>query len=310
MCIILAKKKGVDIPNDDIIRNCFENNPDGAGLMYQVGDHVKIEKGYMNVEKLIKRVHTLSKKIDLKNKSFVIHFRIGTSGKNDKKTTHPFPITNDFDELRQLSIQTPLAMVHNGVIWEYAYKDSILSDTQNFIKDYVSIFYELNKDFLKNDRVIANLKEVCGSKLCFLDNEDNLTFIGDFIEDTETGLIFSNTTYKKVHYTYYNFGRNTIIDDYEDDWYFPKSTIYKDDEILEYEKCMTLDSDLFIQYENGNLEKVGLDWLCIDEKNSLYEILDYDQNCDYVVKKIANNVQVYDEEFNEIDFVGGEYAYY
>lgn len=309
MCIILAKKKGVDIPSDDIIRNCFENNPDGAGLMYQVGDHVKIEKGYMNVEKLIKRVHALNKKLDLKNKSFVIHFRIGTSGKNDKKTTHPFPITNNFNELRQLSIQAPLAMVHNGVIWEYAYKDSILSDTQNFIKDYVSIFYELNKDFLKNDRVIANLKEVCGSKLCFLDKEDNLTFIGDFITDTETGLVFSNTTYKKVQYTYYNYGTNYKYDDY-DDWYFPKSTIYKDDEILEYEKCMTLDSDLFIQYENGNLEKVGLDWLCIDEKNSLYEILDYDQNCDYVVKKIANNVQVYDEEFNEIDFVGGEYAYY
>lgn len=312
MCIILAKKKGIDVPSDEIIRNCFENNPDGAGLMYQVGDYVKIEKGFMEVEKLLRRVHVLNEKLDLKNKSFVIHFRIGTSGKNDKKTTHPFPITSDFDELRTLSIKSEIGMVHNGVIWEYAYKDSILSDTQNFVKDYVSMFYELNKDFLKNERVLRNLKEVCTSKLCFLDKEDNLTFIGDFITDSETGLVFSNTTYKKVQYTYYNYGTNYKYDDY-DEWEFPITrTAFKDyekDDVMEFDKVMLLSDDLFIQYDNGNLEPVGVEWYCIDDKNNLYEILDYTKDYDYIVNLVAKNVQIYDKDFKEVDFINGGYAY-
>ncbi len=319
MCIILAKKKGVEIPSEDIIKTCFRNNPDGAGFMYQVGDYVKIEKGFMTVENLLKRLHTLENKIDLKNKSLVIHFRIGTSGKNDKKTTHPFPVSNNEKELTMLSLKSDIGMVHNGVIFDYVYKNDF-SDTQNFVKDFVSVFKDLNKNFLENENVLALLKKECTSKLCFLDSNDNLYFVGDFIEDIETGLMFSNSTYKeyKRAYTYYNYDYNdsyykgtTYTKEDYDTWehLLEEQTSYSKDLIMSYEDLMLLNEDNFIQYENGNFEKCNNCWLAIDKNNTLYEVIDFFGDYDYIVDRKAKNVEIYNEDYEIIDFVGGEFVY-
>ena len=38
MCIIVAKKKGLELPTKEILRNCFNYNSDGAGLMFNDGN--------------------------------------------------------------------------------------------------------------------------------------------------------------------------------------------------------------------------------------------------------------------------------
>ena len=48
MCIIVAKKKGLELPTKEILRNCFNYNSDGAGLMFNDGKQVFIEKGFMD----------------------------------------------------------------------------------------------------------------------------------------------------------------------------------------------------------------------------------------------------------------------
>lgn len=32
MCIIVAKKKGIDMPDNKTLERCFEHNSDGAGI--------------------------------------------------------------------------------------------------------------------------------------------------------------------------------------------------------------------------------------------------------------------------------------
>ena len=160
MCIIVAKNKGVKLPSRATLRECFKNNKDGAGLMYVKNGKVIIDKGFMTFEDLNRKIKSLKRefKSDLTNKAIVFHFRIGTHGQNDKATTHPFPISNKFEDLRATHFETDIAMAHNGIRSAYNY-DKILSDTQSFIKDYVSIFKELNRNFYKNNRVMNLIKD-------------------------------------------------------------------------------------------------------------------------------------------------------
>ena len=201
MCIIVAKEKGKQLPSKKILETCFNNNDDGAGLMYVKNNQVIIDKGYMTFNDFYKRIKELKKEFnsDLTEKAIVFHFRIGTSGKNDKQTTHPFPITNNENELRALKTTCSVGMAHNGIISNYTY-DKLLSDTQTFIRDYVSVFKELDKKFYKNERVMELLEKQAKSKLCFLDNKENIYCLGDFTIDN--GIIYSNTTYKASRYNY------------------------------------------------------------------------------------------------------------
>ena len=204
MCIIVSKEKGQQLPTKATLKECFERNSDGAGIMYVENGSVVIEKGLMTFEDFYRKLKDLKKHFgtDLTEKALVMHFRIGTSGKNDKATTHPFPITSDRNQLRATKTRTNLGMVHNGVISAYVGGD--LSDTQNYIKDFVSVLKELNKDFYKNKKVLEILKDTCKSKLCFLDNKEHIYYVGDFIKDK--GIMYSNSSYKPFDYKKYWYG--------------------------------------------------------------------------------------------------------
>ena len=41
-------KKGLELPTKEILRNCFNYNSDGAGIMFNDGKQVFIEKGFMD----------------------------------------------------------------------------------------------------------------------------------------------------------------------------------------------------------------------------------------------------------------------
>ena len=203
MCIIVSKEKGKQLPTKATLKECFERNSDGAGIMYVEKGSVVIEKGLMTFEDFYRKLKDLKKHFgtDLTEKALVMHFRIGTSGKNDKATTHPFPITSDKNQLRATKTRTNVGMVHNGIISDYV-KLNELSDTQNYIVDFVSVLKELDKEFYKNKRVLQMLKDTCKSKLCFLDNKENIYYVGDFIKDN--GIMYSNSSYKPYQYRKYH----------------------------------------------------------------------------------------------------------
>lgn len=225
MCIIVSKEKGINMPTKSTLKECFLRNSDGAGLMYTKNNSVVIEKGFMNFGSFYKRIKELKKEFnsDLKDVPMVFHFRIGTQGKNDEFTCHPFMISNKSEDLKRTRVKTNIGMVHNGIISTYSrVREDNLSDTQLFIKYCVSIFNKMNRNFYKDDEVLDYLYSVAQSKLCFLDKEGNIYYRGDFIEDN--GIKYSNSTYKpyKVSTTYYDYYKW-----YEDDDYYYSNSYNK-----------------------------------------------------------------------------------
>lgn len=280
MCIIVAKEKGKKLPSKDILKTCFDNNSDGAGLMYVQDNKVIIDKGYMTFKSFYKRIKKLQKRFnsDLTDKAIVMHFRIGTSGENDKSTTHPFPISNKTEDLKKTYIKTDLGMVHNGIINNYVYgKD--LSDTQNFVKDFVSVLKELDNKFLSRKRVIDLLDKECKSKLCFLDNKEKIYYVGTFIEDND--IKYSNSTYKESRYVYtpsetnYYTGLNNYItkqvtkDVTKDVNDTIENFIRKD---IDYEMLETGDK---YELSDGTFETVGeKDYMFLDINYDLWQVID------------------------------------
>ena len=50
MCIIVAKGRGLSMPEETTLKQCFRRNPDGAGYMYINGGEVVGRKGLMTFD--------------------------------------------------------------------------------------------------------------------------------------------------------------------------------------------------------------------------------------------------------------------
>ena len=222
MCIIAVKPIGEELMERRILENCFNYNNDGAGLMYNLDGKVYIEKGYMNFKNFYNRLLELDKKIGLKDRGLVLHFRITTSGGTCMENCHPFPISNNGKDLKTLNFVTDIGVAHNGIISSYIPpKGSSYSDTQLFIKDYLYDIKKEHEDFLTNPSLLFAIEKTVGSKLAFLDGEGNITLVGKFIEE-EDGCSYSNETYldltdlyKSWNTSYYCNSPSELDDEYD-----------------------------------------------------------------------------------------------
>lgn len=308
MCIIVAKDKYHKLPKREYLKNCFTNNSDGAGFMYTNKDKVIIDKGYMTYESFIKHYDKLCKKYnDFKDKSLVMHFRIGTAGANSKENTHPYPITTDKKLLHKTYYETTLGMAHNGIISQYNPKEDTkdTNDTQNFVINYVAPLYEHYEDFYTNEYIMSGLEDITTSKLAFLDKNDNIYLVGDFVED-ESGIKYSNSNYQPYTYKYYGYYDkyyDTYYDRYYDDLkYIGEKSLKKDEDFVDkisepsYEYEIMLDSNWYYSIDNKELKKVGDRDLVYDYYYGLlYEVKDNDE-----YEFIADKVEIYDENGEEI----------
>lgn len=294
MCIIIAKDKKSRIPTEKELKNSFEYNNDGAGFMYVDNNKVVIDKGYMTWESFIKRYKTLLQKYNnFKNKSLVIHCRIGTSGKNTKGNTHPYPITNNHRLLKTKKMsRLDVAIVHNGIIRDYGTLNG-LNDTQEYISKFLYPIYKSNHNFYKNKDLIDGIEKMTSSKFAILDKSDKIYYIGDFIE--ENGLKFSNNTYLDY------YGYNYASYDYHD-WYWnmygkqQKQQEEEEENKLDTTNLFPLESSWYIDlYANGNTKVIGDNDYWLDYDNlDLYEYRDGD------FYKLAVAPLIYDENFEEI----------
>lgn len=251
MCIIVAKNRKSKLPTKQTLENCFNNNSDGAGFMYvNENRQVVIDKGYMTFNEFYSHYKKLKKKYNnFKNKALVMHFRIGTSGSNTPENTHPYPITTNLSHLKKTYFTTNLGVVHNGIISHYTPHDKKdYNDTQNFIMKYLSKLYSHYPTFYKDKDIMYGVEQVCESKLCFLNTNDELYYVGDFIEDK--GIMYSNSTYTTSYY----YSK-----------YYPN--------MLEYsQEYFDLNSNWTVVYNDGTEELVGDHMYTINEYNDLFEI--------------------------------------
>lgn len=223
MCIIAAKKAGLDMPMENRMWSMWECNPDGAGFMVRTPNNdIIIRKGFMEYEDLVAAIDKLDYYVNLKDCDVVLHFRYATHGGIQPSLTHPFVLSNDFNEMKKLqnSNTNVIGIMHNGV---YPYQTPAgVSDSMVYIKEQIYPLYKSDKKFYDNDNVMKNLK----GKLAFL-TKDGIRLIGSFIEDIDDGIFYSNDTY--------TFEDWWLEEDEEAGWYFDKDSgfFYVDDKDLE-----------------------------------------------------------------------------
>ncbi len=124
MCQLIAKAEG-KILSEAVLKACWEKNPDGAGFCWSDGNHLHLEKGFMNFEAFYEAYKLHGSKMAL------IHFRVATHGKKCPANTHPFEVAPD------------CVVGHNGVLRSFIpLKSDERSDTRYFAETFAAPFFK------------------------------------------------------------------------------------------------------------------------------------------------------------------------
>ena len=244
MCIIIYKGEGKPFPPKETMKTCFDNNPDGAGYMLAVNKKVIIKKGFMTFHHFYSSLKE-TRKLYGDDVPYVMHFRITTQGGVNKYLTHPYPLSSEMDELKQLNTTAKIGIAHNGIIHLTSNNSKDYNDTMKFITDYLSLIID-SPNYYKDEKKMLLITRLCGSKLAILDNLGHCELIGNgWIEDK--GIYYSNSSYKKNNLIK-NFSTNSYSTyDADDDWeYFDYSDEYIDDN----DEC-GLDNCLYKKYNDA-----------------------------------------------------------
>lgn len=284
MCIIIVKESGINPPDMELIRRCWDTNPHGAGIMYCMNNKVYIEKGFMKIENLLKKLKELYQVIDVINTPIVYHFRIKTSGKKDALRTHPFPVSDEDSKLNALQLTTNLGLVHNGVIKRYNHlSDTPLNDTQLFIKNELYNLYKLNWQFYKKvegEILINNI--IDNSRIAILNHEGKIYRYGEWIYDIETNLYFSNLCFKNKPSRIKDFD---YIFNLEEKYYINSKRV-NEEKFYQFIDCLDKleDNQVVVDELENNLYYGSDDYYLVDTIDEVLYIMTDDNSIDYVCK--------------------------
>lgn len=186
MCILIAKPKGIKMPDMKTLENCWDSNPDGAGLAWSDGRKIYLKKGYMKWEAFRDDVVNLA----IDDYNAIIHFRIATHGTVKPDNTHPF------------SVNESIVAGHNGVL-NGVTNEGDWTDSETFFK---RICAPILKSFDLTSEVFRKCVEamIGTSKLAFLSEKGEMLLFGNFINDG--GVYYSNSTYKESRYETCGYG--------------------------------------------------------------------------------------------------------
>jgi hypothetical protein len=217
---------------------------------------VHYQKGFMNVDDLIEALGPVERLKDLR---VVIHCRITTSGNSDKPTTHPFPLSSNYGDLRKTEGEGPV-LFHNGVFTGLGgIVDKKSSDTQDYVIGVANRMLNNPNHISKIGKKIA--EQIAGScrVLILYPNPQHPDFrLGTWHE--HDGCEYSNTNYRGYSYggygsSYSKWGtkhhptsRCDDYDDYDEDYYRALYGDYygeKEDDEWYKEKTTGKDFDMF-----------------------------------------------------------------
>ena len=267
MCIAILNTKQTTLKKQ-LLKNCWENNGDGAGLLYINNDN-KLE-----VFKEMKDFNRFyDKYIDVRTKygkrNIVLHFRISTHGKINETNCHPFLVNDN------------LGFVHNGMIYDVPHSTDF-SDTYMFNESILKSFkegFEYNETILDMlDAFIGN-----GSKLVFLNDNNHYFIVNEQAGHWNLGCWFSNSSYKQVN-DWVDFGgikkkkQNTSTNTYGFHW--DVSEKYNDYSVRrehehESQYCMNCDMMLYGVKEMED----GLCAWCVEEE-AINQLEDMTLDCE------------------------------
>lgn len=257
MCIAILNTKKTTL-SKDILSNCWENNGDGAGILYIDNKKMQVFKEMKSFENFYSNYISIKKKYGKNN--IVLHFRISTHGKVNKTNCHPFLVNDD------------LGFVHNGMIYDVPTSKDF-SDTYMFNE---TILKNLKDGFEYND-VIMDMLELYigqGSKLVFLNSDNEYKIVNEKAGHWSMDCWFSNSSYKQVN-NYVDYGGTKVYKNQYNAWaYKPKAqSTYQSagsmwlDEEEEFHSCTNCDIKLYGVNEINNGK---CDW-CMESDKALNE---------------------------------------
>jgi predicted glutamine amidotransferase len=204
MCIAIVNN-GQKISKEAFKMSLY-NNPDGFGMAYIEGTELKVFKSLsLDLNHLYKKY---SKIYDSTEFPILLHFRIGTSGKNDLNNCHPFNISKN------------LVLIHNGILKGYGSNKANLNDTRHYIREVLSNFKDTD---LINNKALHKLisNDIEYNKFCLLHSSGQFTIVNEALGHwDETDNWFSNSSYKpydakKSKISFYGWSEDDLNDDPE-----------------------------------------------------------------------------------------------
>ena len=208
MCIAILNTSK-QLP-DSYIKNSWDNNNQGAGLLWQDADKIHTYKtfSYRDFLKKYKQVRKATKG------KVVLHFRIATSGYKGLENLHPFLVNEH------------LGFVHNGVIGGLGNMQH--SDTYQFNE----MLKDLPSNFLESATILEFISAyIENSKLVFLSSGNTHTIINERMGHWVGDDWFSNTSYQS--YNDYVWAGNTKVSKPKASKSIPALPTLFDDEIDE-----------------------------------------------------------------------------
>jgi predicted glutamine amidotransferase len=188
MCIAILNTKSVTLKKK-LLNNCWENNGDGAGILYTLDGKMQVFKEMTSFDKFYNEYLRIRKEIPKQN--IVLHFRISTHGKINETNCHPFLVHDE------------LGFVHNGMIYDVPTSKDY-SDTYMFNEQ---VLKNLKHEFEYNETMLEVLESFIGSgsKLIFLNSSDDYSIVNEKAGHWNMNCWFSNSSYKQVN-DYVDYG--------------------------------------------------------------------------------------------------------
>jgi len=184
MCIAILNNSHSPIKKATL-KNCFNNNDDGAGYVFSKDNKLQFKKGFFTFKSFWNSYNR--DMIENKNPITAIHFRITTHGKTNADNCHPFQVNKK------------LGFIHNGII-QMVSTDAKRSDTNMFNE---KLLKQLPSNFIRNSAIMNLIEESIGqSKLVFLDNEGRYVIANESLGHWVDNVWYSNDSYIKCN-TYY-----------------------------------------------------------------------------------------------------------
>ncbi len=178
MCL-LVKQPATTAFTDDFLRDVYQKNSDGLGVMYAEGGELQIYKALpTKAQDFIDfyREHA-------EGRDCVWHARMQTHGDIDLNNCHPYRVTDD------------IWMAHNGVLSTGNHQDKTKSDTWHFIRNVLAPALEHNPDLLLDPVYQSFIGQMIGAsnkfgfvradgKTVIINEQSGVNFVGAWLSNT------------------------------------------------------------------------------------------------------------------------------
>lgn len=194
MCIIAIQPNGTNIPKN-ILRNCWDSNNDGAGIMYCDNGKIIVHRELTSFNKFFE----LKRNADKLNTNIVMHFRIATSGGINNNNIHPFKVNDN------------LYFCHNGILDIDVPNGSPINDTQIYSNAFLK---GMPNDFHLNHSIMNLIEYSIGNrnKFVFLDSNGEFHILNESAGIWHNGAWYSNSSFQSYsNYGYsYNYNKSNF----------------------------------------------------------------------------------------------------